>query len=83
MPKNFHAERNPTISGWFLLLTNKTNFFKNFPSRDAWVAQWLSICLLAQGIISGSWDGVPRGAPHRAPAFLSACVSASVCVCPS
>ena len=48
-------------------------------SWDTWVAQRLSICLpLAQGVILGSWDRVPRQAPYREPASPSACVSAFV-----
>ena len=35
---------------------------------------------LAQVVILGSWDRVPRWAPHRAPASLSAYVFASLCV---
>ena len=34
--------------------------------------------LLAQVMISGSWDGVPLQAPHRDPASPSAYVSASL-----
>ena len=33
---------------------------------------------LAQGVIPGSWDGVPHWAPSREPASPSACVSASL-----
>lgn len=33
VPKDVHAERNPTITGWLLLLVTKTNFYNNFPSR--------------------------------------------------
>ena len=35
---------------------------------------------LAQGVILGSWDPVPHGAPHREPASLSAYISAPLCV---
>ena len=34
----------------------------------------------AHVMVPGSWDGVPRQAPQREPASLSACVSASLCV---
>ena len=36
---------------------------------------------LAQVMILGSWDRVPHPASRREPASLSACVSASLCVC--
>ena len=35
---------------------------------------------LAQVMILGSWDRVPRRAPRREPASPSACVSASLCI---
>ena len=35
---------------------------------------------LAQGVISGSWDRILHQAPHRKPASLSACVSASLII---
>ena len=35
---------------------------------------------LAQGVILETWDRVPRRAPHREPASLSACISASLCL---
>ena len=35
---------------------------------------------LAQGVIPGSWDGVPQQAPLEEPASPFACVSASLCV---
>ena len=38
---------------------------------------------LAQGMTPGSQDRVPRRAPCMEPASPSACVSASVYVCPS
>ena len=49
-------------------------------SWDAWVAQWLSVLPLAQGIIPGSWYGGPHQAAHREPASPFAYVSASLCV---
>ena len=46
---------------------------------DAWVAQWLSICLpLAQGMIPESRDQVPHWTPCMEPASPSAYVSASL-----
>ena len=43
---------------------------------------WLSVehLPLAQVMIQGTWDRVLHLAPHREPASLSACVSASLCV---
>ena len=36
---------------------------------------------LAQGVIPESWDRAPHRAPCMEPAFPSACVCLSVCVC--
>ena len=54
---------------------------KNMSLWDAWVAQWLSVCLpSAQGVIPGSWDRVPHWAPCREPTSPPAYVSASLSV---
>ena len=57
----------------------QTLWYKEGQARDAWVAQWLRICLWLR-MSSGSWDGVLHRAPYEEPASPSACVSASLCV---
>ena len=47
----------------------------NHGNRDAWVAQWLSVCLLAQGVILGTRNRVLQRAPGGEPASPSAYVS--------
>ena len=54
---------------------------ENITSRDAWVVQWLSVCLWAQCVILKSTDRVPHWAPCMEPASPSVYVSASLCVC--
>ena len=44
--------------------------------QEAWVAQ-VEHLPLAEGVIPGSWDGVPHQAPHEESASPSACVSVS------
>ena len=49
------------------------------PVWDPWVVSSVVEHLpLAQGMILGSWDGVPHWAPHREPASPSAYVSVSL-----
>ena len=56
--------------------------FKIPPSRDAWVAQRLSVLPLAQGLFPDSQDRVPHWAPCMEPASSpsSAYVSVSLSV---
>ena len=50
-------------------------FRQKYTGRDAWVAQWMSASLSAQGGILKSKNRVPHRAPCMEPAFLSLCLS--------
>ena len=80
--KNIDLSRQPVLSFCLGFLQGFENWvnFKISLSRDAWVAQRLGICLWLR-----AWSWGPGSSPHwapcRKPAFPSACVSASLCMC--
>ena len=64
-------------------ISNTINWwsFKNHYIRDTWVAQWLCVCFLVQGVISESRNGLQHQASCVEPASPSAYVPASLSVC--
>ena len=54
------------------------DFCKEITTRDAWVAQWLTV--FGSGSDPRIWDQVLHRAPQGEPASSSAYVPASLCV---
>ena len=68
-------------AGWDMeLIPLETKLYEKKEHRDAWVAQWLSVCLLALVMVPVPWDWVPHWTPGGEPPSPSARVSASPCV---